>query len=220
MTPTPQHHSKTKLLDAALTVIRAKGYAATTVDDICHQAGVTKGSFFHHFTSKDELAVAAAEHWSTMTEGLFAAAPYRALPDPLDRVLGYVDFRATILRGELHQYTCLFGTLVQETYATHPGIRVVCERGLSVHIAALVRDIAAAKRLYAANADFTPESVGYFIQSVLQGSFIFAKARQDPAVARGNLAHLKRYLQSLFDAPNKVNKKEKRNKTKTSKRNS
>jgi TetR/AcrR family transcriptional repressor of nem operon len=57
MTVTTQHDSKTKLLDAALQVIRAKGYAATTVDDICHQAGVTKGSFFHHFKSKDELAL-------------------------------------------------------------------------------------------------------------------------------------------------------------------
>ena len=54
-----QHESKTKLLDAALHVIRVKGYAATTVDDICHEAGVTKGSFFHHFKSKDELALAA-----------------------------------------------------------------------------------------------------------------------------------------------------------------
>ena len=54
------HGSKTKLLEAALQVIRTKGYAATTVDDICEQAGVTKGSFFHHFKSKDELALSAA----------------------------------------------------------------------------------------------------------------------------------------------------------------
>ena len=57
------HESKTKLLNAALRVIRAKGYAATTVDDICHAAGVTKGSFFHHIKSKDALAVSAAAYW-------------------------------------------------------------------------------------------------------------------------------------------------------------
>jgi TetR/AcrR family transcriptional repressor of nem operon len=62
-----QHSSKTRLLDAALTVIRTKGYAATTVDDICHAAGVTKGSFFHHFKSKDErrrLIARRAIRWS------------------------------------------------------------------------------------------------------------------------------------------------------------
>src|SRR5437868_15137540 len=98
--------SKTKLMDAALQLIRTKGYAATTVDDICHKAGVTKGSFFHHFKSKDELALAAASYWGTMTSGFFAAAPYRKLQDPRDRLLGYVDFRAAILNGELPDYTC------------------------------------------------------------------------------------------------------------------
>src|SRR5260370_39620015 len=109
-----RHESKTKLLNAALQVIRTKGYAATTADDICATAGVTKGSFFHHFKSKDELALAAVEHFSAMADGLFSAAPYRKAQDPLERLLGYVDFRASILRGELPEFTCLLGTLVQE----------------------------------------------------------------------------------------------------------
>ena len=126
-----QHESKVKLLGAALQVIRGKGYAAATVDDICHAAGVTKGSFFHHFKSKDDLALAAVAYWGTMTDAFFAAAPYRKLDDPVDRLLGYVDFRASIVSGELAEFTCLLGTLVQETYATHPEIRAACERGLA-----------------------------------------------------------------------------------------
>jgi TetR/AcrR family transcriptional repressor of nem operon len=204
-----QHDSKTRLLDAALHVIRAKGYAATTVDDICHEAGVSKGSFFHHFRSKDDLAVAAAGHFSAMAEGLFAAAPYHDAHDPLERLLGYVDFRASILGGELSEYTCLLGTLVQETYATHPDIRAACDRGMSVHIAALLPDIEAAKQRHAPDAEWSAESVGYFIQSVLQGAFIFAKAKQSPEVVRASLAHLRRYLARLFAQPRSKNRKEK-----------
>src|ERR1700759_236903 len=111
MSPQEQHSSKTKLLDAAMTVIRSKGYTATTVDDICRAAGVTKGSFFHHFKSKDELALSAAAFWGEMTEGFFASAAYRQAADPLQRLLGYVDFRAEILRGGEPDYTCLLGTL-------------------------------------------------------------------------------------------------------------
>ena len=206
---TAQHESKTRLLDAALHVIRAQGYAATTVDDICHKAGVTKGSFFHHFKSKDDLALAAVAHWGAMTDGFFAAAPYRKELDPLDRLLGYVDFRAAILDGELPEYTCLLGTLVQETYATHPDIRAACDRGLSSHVAELTRDIEAAKRRYAPAATWSVESVGYFIQAVLQGSFIFAKAKQDPAVARESLEHLRRYLVVLFGKPRSSKRKDK-----------
>jgi TetR/AcrR family transcriptional repressor of nem operon len=118
MSPLARPDSKNKLLDAAMHIIRSKGYSATTVDDICHHAGVTKGSFFHHFKSKEELALAAAQHFSDMADSLFASAPYRHAQDPLERVLGYVDFRASILNGELYEYTCLLGSMVQETYAT------------------------------------------------------------------------------------------------------
>jgi TetR/AcrR family transcriptional repressor of nem operon len=142
-----------------------------------------------------------------MTEGFFAAAPYRKLQDPLDRLLGYVDFRASILNGELPDYTCLLGTLVQETYATHPEIRAACARCLSSHIAELTRDIEAAKKVYAPRAKWSPESVGYFIQTVLQGSFIFAKAQQSPAVVRDNLNHLRRYLGVLFNQSESRSKK-------------
>jgi TetR/AcrR family transcriptional regulator, transcriptional repressor for nem operon len=193
-----QHESKVKLLDAALNVIRAKGYAATTIDDICHAAEVTKGSFFHHFKSKDDLALAAAEHWSATTAEFFANAAYHNAEDPLDRLLGYLDFRAAILDGDAPCYTCLLGTLVQETYATHPAIREACDEGLSAHIDALVPDIRAAKRRYVPDAEWTAEGVGYFIQSVLQGAFIFAKVKQKPDTVRASLVHLRRYLELLF----------------------
>ena len=83
--PAQPQPSKTRLLNAALHSIRQKGYAATTVDDICREAGVTKGSFFHHFKSKDYLALAAIEYWEQMTGGLFASAPYHQAADPVDR---------------------------------------------------------------------------------------------------------------------------------------
>jgi TetR/AcrR family transcriptional regulator, transcriptional repressor for nem operon len=206
---TQSHHgSKAKLLNAALNVIRTKGYAATTVDDICHAASVTKGSFFHHFKSKDDLALSAAAYWGEMTEGFFASAAYHQAQDPLVRILGYVDFRAEILQGELPDYTCLLGMLVQETYATHPDIRVACDKGMSTHVAILVRDIEAAKNLYAPDAPWSAESVGYLIQSILQGAFIFAKAKQGPNVVRESLAHLRRYLGLLFNQPLNTKRKE------------
>ncbi len=198
MKPRDGNATRTKLLEAARDVIRMKGYTATTVDDICGTAGVTKGSFFHHFASKEQLGIAAIEQFGEMAAQIFSSAPYTALPDPLDRLLGYVDFRAAMLEGDIASYTCLMGTSVQEIYATHPDIRAACDQGMSAHVAELARDIEAAKLLYAPDASWTAQSVGYFMQSVLQGAFIFTKAKQSPETAIASLDHLKRYLVTLF----------------------
>jgi TetR/AcrR family transcriptional repressor of nem operon len=198
MSPATPAVSKTRLTEAAIQVIRSQGYSATTVDDICHAAGVTKGSFFHHFKSKDELALAAVDHWNTHTEQLFAAADYHKARDPLDRLLGYVELRQQLLTGEIYEYTCLLGTLLQEVYDTHPRIRVACDRGISAHVADVTPDIELAKARYAPTARWSAESVAVFIQSLLQGSFILAKSRRGPDVARANIEHLRRYLACLF----------------------
>jgi TetR/AcrR family transcriptional repressor of nem operon len=210
MSPRNSTATRTKLLDAARDVIRTKGYAATTVDDICAAAGVTKGGFFHHFPSKEQLGIAAIEQFGVMSAAVFASAPYASEPDPRDRVLGYVDFRAALLRMEIPQFTCLMGTTVQETYATHPDLRAACDQGMTEHVAMLTRDLEAAKQLYAPDAPWSAESVGYFMQSVLQGAFIFAKAKQSPAIAAESLQHLRRYLETLLGPSTKHQQKETR----------
>jgi TetR/AcrR family transcriptional regulator, transcriptional repressor for nem operon len=192
----PHHESKARILDAALRVIRTKGYSATTIDDVCATAGLTKGSFFHHFKSKDELALAATAHFAAMADGLFAAAPYRTLSDPRDRVIGYVKFRKSILTGDLPEFTCLLGTLVQEAYETHPAIREACDKYISAHAALVEQDIAAAKRICAPKAKWSPASLALFTQAALQGAFILAKAKHGPQIAAECIDHLQRYIET------------------------
>ena len=194
----PRRESRERILDAALDAIRAQGYAATSVDDLCDAAGLTKGSFFHHFRSKEDLAIAAAAHFARMAEGIFAAAPYRNKVDPLERLLGYVDFRIAILQGELPEFTCYFGTILQEAYRSHPAIREACNQHLAEHVAMIAKDVAAAKRRYAPRARWSAESLALHMQAVLQGAFVLATAKQGPEVAVECLSHLRRYVEMLF----------------------
>jgi TetR/AcrR family transcriptional repressor of nem operon len=189
---------RAKLLDAALSLIREKGYSSTSVDQLCAQAGVTKGAFFHYFKSKDALAVAAANHWSKITAAFFEAAPYHKHTDPLDRVLGYLDFRKAILTGAIAEFTCLAGTMVQEIYGTNPGIREACEASISGHAAKVEEDIAEAVKHYRIHAPWTAESLALHTQAVLQGAFILAKARGSAAIAAASIEHLRRYIEQLF----------------------
>jgi TetR/AcrR family transcriptional repressor of nem operon len=191
---------KGKLLNAALDVIRTQGYAGTSVDDICHRAGVTKGSFFHHFKSKDELALEAVAHWKAVTGNLFATAPFRSVKDPRDRVMAYIDFRAHLVKGELPEFTCLLGTLVQEAYATHPEIGAACGDAIEFHARTVEQDLAEAKRMYAPKDAWDPHDVALFTQAAIQGAFILAKAQGKPAAATHAIAHLRSYVASLLHA--------------------
>jgi len=190
--------AKDKILAAAFSVIRTKGYSGTTVDDLCESAGVTKGAFFHHFESKEELAVAAATHWSAVTNELFAKATYHRPKDPLDRLLGYVDFRKALIQGETPEFTCLVGTMVQEVFHTNPIIREACQKSIFGHAANLARDIEEAKKIYAPKSAVKPESLALHMQAVIQGSFILAKAKEDASLAIDSLDHLRSYLEQIF----------------------
>ena len=201
MRASPKHSAREKVLDAALAVIRSKGYAATTVDDLCAQAGVTKGAFFHHFKSKEDLAVAAADYWSEMTSSLFAQAPYHNHADPLERMLGYIDFRKSLLTGGIPEFTCLVGTMVQETYDSNPAIRDACARSITGHAATLEGDIREAIEKYGIDPSWTAKSLALHTQAVLQGAFILAKAKGGAKAAAESVDHLRRYFELLFHNP-------------------
>jgi TetR/AcrR family transcriptional repressor of nem operon len=199
-TPTAERRTtaRDKLLDAALALVRANGYAATTVDDLCARAGVTKGAFFHHFKTKDALAVAAVNHWSESTGRLFASASYHDHADPLERVLGYLEFRRALLMGGVADFTCFAGTILQEVHGTNPEIRAACEASIVGHAATVEADIAAAMAAHGVRSEWTAESLALHTQAVLQGAFILAKAKGGASVAAASIDHLRRYIESLF----------------------
>lgn len=191
-------NARIRLLEAARDIIRTKGFAATTVDDLCRAADVTKGAFFHHFAGKDALGVAAADYWAETTTDFFAAAPYHAPADPLDRILAYVAFRKAIILGEIAEFTCLVGTLAQEVYSSTPAIRDACARSIFGHTATLEADIEAARLERGIVSDWTAESLARHTQAVIQGGFVLAKAGNDRELARESLDHLDRYIRHLF----------------------
>ena len=193
--------AREKLIGAAVKIVREKGFNATSVDELCREAGVTKGAFFHHFRSKTDLGVAAAEAWKLHANELFGHAPYMALDDPLDRFLGYLDYRRDLLEGPVPEFTCYAGTTVQESYETLPDLRKACHDSIWGHAETLVADIDAARAKYGIGGNWTSESLALHTQAVLQGAFILAKATNGSAAARDTADHLIRYVRMLFNLP-------------------
>ena len=191
--------ARDKLIAAAISTVRYKGFSATSVDEICQAAGVTKGAFFHHFASKEALAVAAAGAWTDMAEQrIFTLPDWTRLADPLDRLLGHIDFRLSMLDGPAEDYTCFVGTMVQESYNSSDPIRAACDASIRAYAVRLSEDIQQAIDTHGIAEGVTAFSLSYHIQAVLQGAFILAKANGHPVIARDSVMHLKRYVAMLF----------------------
>ena len=195
--PTDAPSARDRLLDAAVARVRQQGFGSTSVDTLCADAGVTKGAFFHHFRSKEALGVAAADHWSRTTAAVFSGGAWHADPDPVARILGYIDFRRDLIQGTPADFTCLAGTMVQEVHATSPAIREACRRSIHGHAETLEADFAAAIAAHGVIGT-TAASLALHTQAVLQGGFILSKASGDAAPAIASIAHLRRYLVLLF----------------------
>jgi TetR/AcrR family transcriptional regulator, transcriptional repressor for nem operon len=123
--------------------------------------------------------------------------------DPLDRPLAYVDFRKPLLGGELPDFTCLAGTMVQEVYDTHPGLREAYNRSISGHAATLIADIeeSVSVQRRGMHPEWTTESLALFMQATIQGALILSKATYNTAFAALCIDHLHRYLELLFVQP-------------------
>jgi TetR/AcrR family transcriptional repressor of nem operon len=198
MTQPLRPSARLKLLEAARTLIRTKGFAATTVDDLCLSAGVTKGAFFHHFASKEALGVAAAEFWQETTGALFAASAFHARTDPFDRIMAYLDLREALLTGGVPDFTCLAGTLLQEVHQTSPAITGAAYASVASHAATLEQDFAEAVALYRPHDAPDPLRLALYTQVVLQGAFILAKGQGGAEVVRESIGMLRQYLVLLF----------------------
>jgi TetR/AcrR family transcriptional regulator, transcriptional repressor for nem operon len=195
----PCPETRTKLLDAAEELMLAQGYTATSVEEICDAAGLTKGSFFHYFDSKHDLGVAAVQRFYDRNRAMFRDAPFRRLSDPRARVLSYLDFVSEFSRQPAAARGCLVGTVAQELAVSDKEMRAVCAWCFTDWADVLKADLELAKKQHAPRARWKPQTMANHIVAVIQGSLILAKSSQDPSGMAENLAHLKRYVTLLFE---------------------
>ena len=193
-----QSPTKEKLLEAAQQLMLAKGFPATTVDEICETAGFTKGSFFHYFESKEHLGKEVLNRFYCSFQERIHQGSFRKKSDPLQRVYGYVDRFIEMSKDPELSSSCLLGNFTQELSDTHPEIRSLCAQRFAEWAATLRHDLDPAKKKYAPKAPFDTQSLAEYLIAVLQSSQILAKAKQDKGVVEQNLQHCKKYIKSLF----------------------
>lgn len=103
---------KSELVSIAADLFRQKGYSGTSIDDIAKKVGLTKGSLYHHFAGKEELALAALaqvhEHYRANIFSIILECKAPAVEDLARFNRAVEEFFAS------HPYGCLLANLSLE----------------------------------------------------------------------------------------------------------
>jgi TetR/AcrR family transcriptional repressor of nem operon len=190
--------TKRKLVEATIRLILRNGYAATGVDQICTEAGVTKGAFFHYFKSKEEIGHAALGAWTEFGMGIYAQAKADPTGDPLDQLHRLFDIMTGIIENSEDQITCVVGIMAQETSISNEALRTSCNQHLTAWAEFVTGILTEAKQKHPPRIDFDPESLAWMLNSLWQGSMLIGKARQKPSMIVENLRHARAYVDGLF----------------------
>jgi TetR/AcrR family transcriptional repressor of nem operon len=164
---------------------------------------MTKGSFFHHFESKEAIGKAAVEWWGAFGTALYAEAWKDEGMDPLEQLHRMLDIMGGFTeRAEV--CTCVVGMLSQELAQSHPVIRAECAHQLDIWTENVAKILQSAKDKHRPAADFDPMEIAWFLNSLWQGSMLIGKTRQAPAMIRRNLQIARGYVDGLFGIASKA----------------
>ena len=171
--------ARERLLKAGAELMLARGYTATTVDEICAGAKLTKGAFFHYFESKEELGQALVERWSQDRQAAHEKL-FGTHEDPLKRLQSYAAGIARMAEDGSLLKGCLIGAFAQELQGV-AAIRKACERGFAAWVGQLAREIALAKERHASREKIDQYEVAEAFIAHIEGAILIAKASGSPA---------------------------------------
>ncbi len=175
-----------RLLLAASKLMHERGYEATGVAEVCEAAGAPKGSFYHWWPSKQALALAMLERqWESVRERVFEPAfgPGGTLGEQFAR---YTSLLVAGVRREVEETGsvngCPFGNFAVELATRDHVIGKCADEILSEIRGVFASAIAGAKDVGELPADLDATDVAEAILAHLEGLFVLAKARNEPAV--------------------------------------
>ncbi len=178
--------TRQRLVEVALDLIWQSNYNSVGVNDICKQAGVTKGSFYHHFESKGDLFCKAHAYYvdSIRQELDTIVSPMKPA---LEQLEGFIGFLLRKKFGEDDQ-NCpgsaflSAGSLCSENKVKE-ALKSVSEAAVRYHIA-LIRALDAEGYLEE-GVDHT--NAARFLHQYVQGATIYAKVHESPNQVREDL---------------------------------
>lgn len=198
MMPATTTSTRDRIVQAAERIILARGYPGTTVDEICAAADVSKGSFYHHFDTKEALGLAVLDAYYERGITRLLEGPFMAETDPVRRCLGLLDHAESIAE-EVWADGCILGSYAVDLAEANAHIHGAVSKRLTELAEALtpVFREALAEAPRDDEAIRAEELAEQFLATV-EGAIVLSKAYGDAARITGGIRTLRVMLEGYL----------------------
>jgi TetR/AcrR family transcriptional repressor of nem operon len=194
--------TRERILDAAYALILERGYAGMSLDHVIRKVGMTKGAFFYHFKSKNDLAVALMQRFEAADKATLAASRARAerlSRDPLQQVLIFIGLFEEMFEGLSEPYPgCLYASYIYELQQFDAETVQTIRDSFLGWRALLKEKLDAVVAQYPPRLEIDTASLADMFTVVIEGAFITSKALDEPEVVPAQLRHFRNYIELLF----------------------
>lgn len=186
--------AKEKIIKAARVLLLDKGYGAVSVEEIVSAAGVSKGSFYHFFKSKEDLGLAALKDFMEEGGEIMMCGTFGEIADPVTRAFGFLK-HVEAKSEKLWNNGCLMVLFSVDMSGAHPKIRKQTEKILA-DIHETIGEVLAplAKAL---EGGVKPSDLTHMYVSVIDGSIVYARATGDVGQIAVNLKTFRTQMETL-----------------------
>ena len=199
--------TKDRLLDIAERHILQNGFAATSIEDLIKEAGITKGGFFYHFDGKNALAYALMQRYRERDAFLFSGLFKRAeelTDDPLQQMLVFVKLLAEMMADlEGIHPGCLVASFTYESHQVNEEVRQITADSVMDWRRLFREQLDKINARYRANSDTSSDDLADMLSTIIEGGIIVSRALNDPSILVKQLLEYRSYIKLLYDQSQK-----------------
>lgn len=198
----PARGKRENILEVAHDAIIAKGFEATTVEEIAASVGISRAGFFYHFPDKNALARALIERQiaeeGAMIEGYIRRASDLS-DDPLQRMLILLRLMAEAYAEVPGGYQgCILASATFQDRIFDAEVKAANRRAFLAFRARLEGLFAEIARLYPPREPVDPAEIADLVDSVIEGGLILSRGLRDPLLVTRQVLLLRQMVKSLF----------------------